>query len=118
MQFTTYDKTNSRKLDRTKSWINIKYKQIFSAEIKYNKYYQLIKRFEPKYNTTEYFVAFMNNSDEDTKSCRVDDYGRTKFSIADIWKELNLDKLTTDTNINLEYVESIDDVDVFKIGFP
>ena len=118
MQFTTYDRTKTRKLDRTKTWINIKYKQIFSAEIKYNNYYQIITRFNPNINETEYYVAFMPNSDEDNKSCRIDDYGRTKFSIANIWNELKLNKLTTDTNINLEYVETIDDVDVFKIGLP
>lgn len=114
MEFTCYDKAEI-KIDKTKTWVNIKYKQVFSKEIHYNCYYQIIKRFDLSNRNIEYFVAFLPTSDSDTKPCHIDDYGRTKFSIASIWNDIGYNKLTNDKQIKLEYIETINDADIFKL---
>uniref|UniRef100_A0AAU8MJZ9 Uncharacterized protein n=1 Tax=Geladintestivirus 1 TaxID=3233133 RepID=A0AAU8MJZ9_9CAUD len=115
MNFTTYDNVNSKRLDRTKTWINPRYKQVFSAEIKYKNYYQIIVRYNTNTKENEYFVAFMDNKDEDNKSCRIDELGRTRFSIANIWNDF-CNNITKETNIKLNYEESFDNVDIFRLS--
>ena len=114
MRFATYD-NNSNKLDRTTQWINVKYKQIFSNKIKYNTYYQIIKRYIPTDKSYDYFIAFMPEKDKDNNRCRIDELGRCKFSISEIWNEFCPD-VKTDTNVKLDYVESIGDADIFKLS--
>lgn len=114
MQFTTYD-NNTERLDRTTQWINVKYKEVFSVKVKYNTYYQIIKRYNSAIQDYEYYVAFMPNKDNDNRKCRIDELGRCKFSISEIWNEFCSD-VKTDTNIKLDYIETINGADIFKLS--
>lgn len=114
MNFTTYD-NNKEKLDRTTQWINVKYKQVFSVKVKYNTYYQIIKRYVPAEKSYDYFIAFMSEKDKDNSRCRIDELGRCKFSIAEIWDEFCPD-VKQDVNVNLDYIETINGADIFKLS--
>ena len=115
MRFATYD-NNSNKLDRSTQWINVKYKQIFSNKIKYNTYYQIIKRYVPADKSYDYFIAFMPEKDKDNNRCRIDELGRCKFSISEIWNDF-CPNITKDTNVNLDYIETINGADIFKLSY-
>lgn len=114
MNFTTYDNVK-QKLDRTKTWVNPKYKQVFSAEIKYHHYCQIIRKYIPEENIYEYYIAFMDNKDFENKSCRLDELGRTRINISEIWNDFCKD-ISVDTNVILEYIESINGADIFKLS--
>lgn len=114
MRFTTYDNI-AEQLDRTTQWINVKYKEVFSVKVKYSTYYQIIKRYNPTIQEHEFYIAFMSNKDKDNRKCRIDELGRCKFSIAEIWNDFCPD-VKTDTNVKLDYVESIGDADIFKLS--
>lgn len=114
MQFTEYDVEHKQKLDRTKTWINPKYKQIFSSEIRYNTNYQIITKYNNNTCNKEFYIAFVPNPDKETKRCRIDELGRMRINISSIWNELFSD-VKVDTNIIFEYVETINDCDIFSI---
>lgn len=115
MQFTQYDNLN-KKIDRTKSWINPKYKQVFSAEVSFSKYCQILNTYNPSFDEYEYFVAFMDKKDAENKNCRIDEIGRTRFSIAEIWDKF-CPNITSDTQVNLEYIETVNGADIFKMFY-
>ena len=69
----------------------------------------------PAIQEHEFYIAFMPNKDKDNRKCRIDELGRCKFSIAEIWNDFCPD-IKTDTNVKLDYVESIGDADIFKLS--
>ena len=57
----------------------------------------------------------MPNKDGDNSRCRIDELGRCKFSIAEIWNEFCPD-IKQDVNVNLDYIETINGADIFKLS--
>ena len=55
MNINAYDDIRE-KLDKTKTWVDIRKKQLFSREIKYRKYNCLLKRYDVKTNITNYYI--------------------------------------------------------------
>lgn len=105
------------KLDRSKTWINIKYKEIFSREIKPRKFSILTKQYENNIGN-HYFVITLDNAPDKRRNyvkSRCDDWGRFKISIAGIWYDSIANTLTKDTNINIEHIYHDDDSDVYEI---
>ena len=105
------------KLDKTKTWVDIRKKLLLSREIKYRPYTCLLKRYNLKTNTYSYFIALLDNPPED-RTCKrtiLDDYGRFKLSLSDIWKKTYLNELKSNCNIICELVESDEDGDVYSI---
>ena len=95
--FAKYDivKTN---IDKKKPFIDINRKNIVCRFRKNKKYYLVAKRYIKEYNDYDYFIITTNENVEGTKPIVIDDYGRTKFYIGSIWKEL---KITSDRNFNI-----------------
>lgn len=107
-------------LDKTKSWINFKTKKLFSREIKFKPFVAIRKRYNTEISDYEYFLIMCDNKPEIGSSirCEYDDFGRVKFSICSIWKEIITSlsiKDSNDFNINIEYLESDEDSDTYKI---
>lgn len=116
MNLNAYDNI-TEKLDKNKTWIDIRKKTIYSREIKHRKYTCLLKRYDAKTNTHSYFIAMLNNPpiDRKYKITVCDDYGRVKINISSIWKESYLSRLVDNCNIVCNLVESDDDGEVYSI---
>lgn len=116
MNLNSYDNV-TEKLDKTKTWIDLRKKIIFSREIKYRPYTCLLKRYNAKTNTYTYFIAMLNNPPENRKYniTKQDDYGRIKVSLTSIWKETYLSRLSNNCNIMCNLVESDDDGEIYSI---
>ena len=116
MNLNSYDNV-TEKLDKTKTWIDLRKKTIFSREIKYRPYTCLLKRYNAKTNTYTYFIAMLNNPSENKKYniTKQDDYARIKVSLTSIWKETYLSRLSNNCNIMCNLVESDDDGEIYSI---
>lgn len=114
MNLNAYDSI-TEKLDKDKTWIDIRKKTIFSREIKYRKFTCLIKKYLPKQNLYKYYVALLDSPpiDRKYKLTAMDDYGRVKINIASIWKETYLNRLGNNCNICVNLVESDEDGDIY-----
>lgn len=111
-----YDDAN-KKLDRTKTWVNIKYKQIISREITYRKYSSLVYRYSVPNDCYTYFIIVSDEKPLNISSSRtfVDNYGRFKLSVLNIWDKTILKGFKEDTNINITHVDSDDTCDVYEL---
>ena len=106
MNLNNYDGI-TEKLDKTKTWVDIRKKLLLSREIKYRPYTCLLKRYNLKTNTYP-----------ENRTCKrtiLDDYGRFKLSLSDIWKKTYLNELKSNCNIICELVESDEDGDIYSI---
>ena len=99
MNLNAYD-TITDKVDKTKSWINITKHLLLSREIKFRKYYVLSKRFNTETKVYDYFVILLDEQPTDRVSynTRLDDYGRVKIRLHELYNESDLANLEKDTN--------------------
>lgn len=114
MNLNVYDNVNE-KLDKTKTWVDIKKKTLLSREIKYRKYLSILKRYDPDYKVNIYFLALLNDVPEHKNYTltKLDSYGRVKIKLGQIWNETSLSQLDTDCNIVIKLVESDDTGEIY-----
>ena len=116
MNLSAYDNV-IEKIDKQRSWIDIKKKMLLSREINVRNYVLLTKRYDKSTNTTDYFVVMLDNPpvDREYKRTKVDDYGRCKISLAAIWSETYLCDITSNFNISISLEEHSNDGDIYKL---
>ena len=116
VNFNIYDDAN-KKLDRTKTWVNVKYKQIISREIKFHKYTSLVYRYSVSSDTYTYFIIVSDEKPTNISSFNtfIDDYGRFKIKVDSIWNKTILKTFEKDTNINITHVDGDDTSDVYEL---
>lgn len=116
MNLNAYDNITN-KLDKTKTWVDIRKKQLLSRELKYRPYYCILTRYNKETNTYSYFIAILDNIpvDKNYRHTTIDDYGRVKINLRDIWNKTYLDKLESNCNIMCELVESDEDGEVYSL---
>ena len=116
MNLSAYDKI-TEKVDKSKSWIHIKSKRLITREIKYRPYSTILKRYVPSCNIYEYYLVISDTTNNDCKFNKVfiDDYGRLKISLLSIWKELGLDKINKNINVNITIDNTQDDCEIYKL---
>ena len=116
MNLNAYDNV-IEKINKQKSWINVKKKLLLTRELNVRNYVLLTKRYNKVTNTTDYFVVMLDNPpvNREYKRTKVDDYGRCKISLAPIWSETYLCDITSDFNISISLEESSYDGDIYKL---
>lgn len=116
MNLNAYDNL-IEKLDKNKTWIDVRKKIIFSREIKYRPYTCLLKKYNIKTDTNTYFIAMLDRPPENKKykPTACDDYGRIKINVSSIWKETYLSRLKNNCNIECVLLEDDKDGDVYSI---
>ena len=115
MNLSAYD-TISNKLNKRKTWLDNNKQVIISREVNKRPYYTFVKRYEPELNTNVFFLVLLDDKTPNSQ-CYIthqDDYGRLKFNVSPIWKELPFTEYIGQ-NIPLEYIEHTDDGDIYKI---
>lgn len=116
MNLNAYDNIKE-KINKTKTWTDIKRKLLISREIKYRPYYSLLKRYDVQKNVVSYFIAMLDKPplDKVSYNTMTDDYGRIKLNVSSIWDETYLNKLETNCNICCNLVETEYDGDIYLI---
>lgn len=116
MNLNAYDDIKE-KLDKTKTWVDVKRKILFSREIKYRPYISLLKRYNSTTSSISYFIAMLNKTD-DHKNCKptiTDNYGRIKIRLSSIWADTYLTHINSNCNIVLNLIESDEDGDIYLL---
>ena len=116
MNLNAYDDI-TEKIDKTKTWIDINKHLLLSREIKFRKYYTLAKRYNPEQECYTYFIILLDNKPEHKQSynTRIDDYGRVKIRLNDMYNECFFKYLEQDINISIKHIENEDDGDVYQL---
>ena len=111
--------TVQKRIDRNKTWINVKYKQVISREITTG-YYNFVFKYNKQYNDYEYFIIIGNAEfadDSDYRKVYVDDYGRGKMSIPSKLHNTLIGNKHSDFQISLELVDAGSNYNVYKIDY-
>lgn len=109
-----YDDVVER-IDKQKTWLNVKNKLLLSREIKYRRYYFIGKRY---YNNDNFYFIITFDTPPENRDCHkltMDDYGRVKIKLASIWENTSLSSITSDCNISLTKVEEDDNSSAYYI---
>lgn len=116
MNLSAYDSIEDY-LDKSKSWVYVKRKELISREIKYRRYFTIGKRFDKGSDSYRYFLILLDNKPEYRQYGRVkrDSYGRIKVDLRSLWDITSLYDITSDTNINIIYTEHTADGDIYEL---
>ena len=114
MNLNAYDNITET-INKTKTWVDIRRKQLISREITYRPFTCILKRYNSTTNITSYFIALLDNPPKDRtyKRTILDDYGRIKINLSSIWKETYLNQLESNCNVICELIESDRDGNVY-----
>lgn len=107
----------SPKINKNKSWLSIKTKQLFSREIKFRPYVTIGSKYHPKLQFYSYFLILLDEPPDERTYSKVhrDDYGRIKISLKSIWNETSLQDYDKDVNINIKLTDHADNGDIYQI---
>ena len=116
INLNVYDEI-TEKIDKTKTWIDTKKQILLSREIKFRNYYMLTKRFNPILNNYDYFIILLDYkpNGKEYYHTKLDDYGRVKIRLFNLYKESDLSNLEKDVNISIKTIEHQDDGDVYQL---
>ena len=116
MNLSAYDTINN-KIDKTKSWIDVKKRVLLSREIKYRKFYSFAKRYDKNNSCYNYYIILLDNPQDQFGyySTKFDDYGRIKIKLNEIYNDINLNSLNKNTNIIIKNIEHEEDGDIYEI---
>lgn len=116
MNLSAYDVVEE-KLDRNKTWILVKSKEILSREIKKRRYYAFIKKWNPNQSIFEYFLLLLDAKAPNIVChyAHIDNFGRLKLNARSIWDVSSLWKYDKTSNIGIEHIEHTDDGDIYKL---
>lgn len=117
MNLNEYDDVRE-KVDKSKSWIDVKHKRLFSREISLRKYVTIVKRYKPEIDEYFYFIITLDEIplNKSYEELTVDNYGRLKLSLSSIWCQSKLCSLTQDKNVTINHIEHETDGDVYQIS--
>lgn len=113
MNLSAYDVIKG--INRSATWIDPKYKKLYSREIKSRAFYGFAKNFNPNNNEYNYYLILTDNNTDDNTFVRViDRFKPLKIPLNRIWLDISVN-ITNATNINVINVEHSDDTDIYLI---
>lgn len=105
MNLAAYDTT--RKIDYTKSWIDPRYKTLYSRELKYYNFYSFACIYNSNLKHNEYYLILHNNINANIKFYPLLLKNNIiKIKLKDIWNKMFYKVPTQEINIDLE----VDDI--------
>lgn len=116
MNIIAYD-TIKKSINKNKTWISVKYKRIFSREIKYRKYYTLLSKYSLRDKKDNYYLACSDNmfNNSKTECTQLDNFNRCRFNIGAIWNKANLNHIESDFNIDIKLVNKQTDGEIYLL---
>ena len=80
-------------IDKKKTWLDTKFKQLLSREIKYRPYVLLCNKYVPECNTDDPPL------NQRASHVSIDNYGRLKINLKSIWDNSPLKDINSNQNI-------------------
>lgn len=116
MNLSAYDNL-IQKIDKKKTWLLVKRKQLITREIKFRKYNGIVYKYNDNTNVYDYYIVMSDTKDEviTWSNTESDDYGRIKIKLAAIWSAIGFDSYENDVNINIKLDNSQDDGEIYHI---
>lgn len=116
MNLNAYDNI-TEKINKSKTWIDVKKHLLLSREIKYRKFYILSKRFNVENSVYNYFIILLDYQPENKVFyyTKRDDYGRIKIRLHELYNESDLKYFEKDSNIIINHIEHEEDGDVYQL---
>lgn len=110
-----YEVISSSKLDRSKSYIDFKKRQLFIKGIRLptRKYYMYLRKLDVISNLNIVYIAFVK--DKVNSACRLitrSDFGYYRVDFLEVFNEFNI---KTDVNVEFKLEESDDMIEVYEI---
>lgn len=117
MNLVAYDKIKNV-VDKTRSWIDVSSKVLFSREIKYRKYVTFGKRYNKTEEHSDLYVIMLDDTplDRPCNKVLVDNYGRIKISLKSIWNEITIPKDVQLLSVTVKADEKADDGDIYSVS--
>lgn len=116
MNLNEYDNVKEQ-INKNKTWIDVKHKLLFSRELIFNNYISILKRYNVRTNTYDYYVALSKeppiNKNYDITT--VDKYGRILINLSSIWYESSLVHINKNQNINIYHIESNEEGNIYQL---
>lgn len=111
-----YEVINNR-IDRKKPFVDAKGFFIIPNIKTSYKYYLEVRRYNEQTLNYEYFLLFgFIKFDDNCRNCKLDDYCRFKLRLSKDLKEYVHNYFKDNGNVNIEYLESENNYDVWQIG--
>ncbi len=105
-----------RKTNKNLPYIDDKERLIIPNANKAYKYYLETVRYNPEAEDYERYILFGNKPfNENCERCTIDNYGRIKLFLSKEFKHYLVKEIANGNNIDLQYVETRDEFDVWEI---
>ena len=114
MNLVAYDTIN--RIDYSKSWVDPRYRKLYSRELKYYNFYSFATRYNKHLERNEYYLILHNNINSNLKIYPlVIKNGIYKIKLNDIWNKLFYKEPKEVINIILEPDDIQEDCIVYYI---
>ena len=115
MNLNAYDNVDESIINKT--WVNPRYRKLYSREIKYYPLYCLLKRYDNETKKDEYYVCLANYRDNEHDWHTTTKYNNSvKISLSEIWNKLDVRNATNITYIIATLVDEESDGIVYRLG--
>ena len=115
LNLNPYDKVENQ--FNNKTWINPKYKKLYSKEIEFKPYYSFLQRYNKNSNTYDYYVIFSNVQYDDINwhSTTTNKNKAITINLSSIWNKSTLNRIKTPESISLIKKEEDKDSVIYYI---
>lgn len=99
------------------TWISPIYKKCYSRTIEYHKYYCFLKRFDNKTKSTDWFIALLDNKQDNViyHSTIRNKENLIKIDLLPIWYKTSLINIKENSELILEEVQKDNDGIVYQL---
>ena len=113
MNLSAYDVVKG--INRNATWIDPKYKRLYSREIKARNFFGFSKTFNADTNSYDLYLILTDTNTNDGSFVKViDRYQPLKIPLNRIWNDISL-YITETTNVTLKRVDEDSDCDIYLI---
>lgn len=113
MNLVAYDLIKG--INRNATWIDIRYKKLYSREIPFKEYYAFSKTYNNIKGDYDLCLILSDVNPDNNSFIKVTDkYKPLKIPLHRIWNDISL-KVTTTSNIKLKLIEKDSDCDIYLI---
>lgn len=115
MNLAAYD--GIKNIDYSKSWIDPRFRKLYSMEIPYYNFYSFLTRYNGNLKMNEYYIVMHNDINSELKIYPTISRRKViKIDLKDIWNRLFITVPKTITNVTLEVDDIQEDCIIYFIN--
>lgn len=106
-----------KKIDYSKTWVDPRFKKLYSMEIPYYNFYSFLTRYNNNLKMNEYYIVMHNDINSELKIYpTVSRRDVVKISLKDIWNKVFIRAPESITNVTLEVDDIQEDCIIYFIN--